>query len=447
MIRLSRAAIALFFAAALAFCPMPALAQFLAQQTYVASSSGAANAFSITVPNITSAGDLVGVPIRVLMSASNSSASTLTVSNGASNVLSNVTILKPSTSGLTILIGNEIRAGQISTLIYDGTVFELQSPALSLATTQAQNGYAVPTNLQFAATVGSNQLTISVLAATSGAAPNTANPVLVPFRDVTIANGDPVWLSLTSALSFTINSGNTMGCQSATMCRLWLFLANDAGTVRLCAYNARNVGAGNTSVIGINEAVLQTSQAGSVGGSTTQALYCNAAITSKAVRYAGYVDIQEGVAGTWQTGPTYVQLFGPGVQKPGEVVQRLWVTSTTSVNNSTASFVQANPIVTISPTAAANVIVARAGGSFTNNAGVGFGAIADIFRNSSVELNAQQQAWVSGGPSPAFLATEVMDAPNTTSATTYSLGFKIVNGGTVTWAVPSSYVVIEEIQG
>lgn len=401
MIRLARVLASLLVVAFATAWVRPALAQFAAQQTYVSSSGGGANAFSVTVPNINQASDLVGVPIRVLMSASNSSAATLSVSNGASTVLSNVAIDKPTTAGLSALVGNEIRSGQISTFIYDGTVFEIQSPTLNLATTQSQSGFTVATNLQIDATVNSNQLTIALKAATTGSDPNVANPIFVPFRDTTIANGDPVWRGITSAVSFTIGSGNTMGCLSGFMCRLWVVAIDNGGTVDLCAFNTLS----GTNIAPINEAVLQSTAISTNGGNSPQAYYCNAsAITARAIRILGYIDVQESVAGTWAAGPTYVQLFGPGIKKPGDIVQAVSATGASSGSSAV-----------ITPSASADLVKVSFSAAFSQNTTNFF----NMTRNATAIYNTGLTN-ANPGVSTYIGNVTVYDAPYSNSAVTYA---------------------------
>lgn len=439
-----RAGAAVFLAIVLALA-VPAAAQFAAQQTYVASSGGGANAFTVVVPNINQASDLLGVPIRVFMSASNSGAATLAVSNGATTVVPATAIQKPTTGGLSALTGSEIAAGQISTFMWDGSVFELVSPNLSTSTTQSQSGFVVATNLQINASINSNQLTVSLAAANSGSTPSVANPILVPFRDTTIANGDPAWVTLTGASSLTIGSGSTMGCVNAQMCRLWIVGMNNGGSLALCAFNALS----GYSVAPINEGALQSSAAGTSGGSSAQTYYCNASLlTNKAVRILGYVEIQESTAGQWSTGPTFVQLFGPGVKRPGDVVQRTVSNNTTQFQTLSASFVTLRSFNFTPASAADPLSIEMNGQVFVGNGGgiSGF----QITRSSTVVAGPRYWS-VAGVAAPGFLQNSNVgwDLPNSTSPQTYNVQVQS-NGSTNVSYPPSSEsesVTITEIMG
>lgn len=424
----------------------PAMAQFDAQQTYAASSTGGANAFTVTIPNINQASDLLGVPIRALMSAPNSSAATLTVSNGSSNILTNVPIQKPTTSGLAALTGCEIVSGQVSTFMYDSNgAIELLSPNLSCGTTQTQSGFVPATNLRIDATVNSNQLTVSLLAANTGAAATAGNPILVPFRDTTIASGDPVWVSLTSSASLTIGSGSTMGCVNAQTCRLWVVAFNNGGSLAVCAINALS----GYSVSPIDEGTLQSSAAGTSGGNSTQTYYCNASLlTNQAVRILGYVEVQESTAGQWSTSPTFVQLFGPGVKRPGDVVQTVVSNNTTQFQTAVGTFVTFRT-VGFTPRSAADPIYLRMSGqAFVGNGG---GQSGYQITRSGTPVVGPRYLSIPSVAAPAFVQNSIegWDLPNSTSPQSYNVQVQS-NGSTNVSYPPSSEndsVVLTEIMG
>ena len=408
----------------------PAVAQFADQATYAGTGAGSANAQTITLANATQYTDLIGVLIKYIPGATNTAAATLAVSgNGGALTGGPIAFRKPSGAGLIALTGNELITGQPVWIMYDGTFFDILSVTTSTVTAanlaNSSLGFSVPINLQLNASVGSNQLTLAVKG-NNGSDPSATNPVIFSFRDTTIANGDPVIVTLTAALSFTIGSGNTMGCVSNQMCRLWILGFNNAGTVQLCAFNALS----GTSVAPINEGVLQTSQSGTSGGSSAQLYYCNAsAVTNKAARILGYVEISESTAGTWATGPTYVQLFGPGVKKPGDVVQRLFSTNSTSYSATTSYAAATNFNQAITPTSAANPVFVHAEANYQTTANDG--SNAQIGRTSCSNL-VGNNAVLSGSTVVIGMApVSAIDSPNTTSSVTYVLCLKAsVNSAT-----------------
>lgn len=406
----------------------PGRAQYPDQITFMFTSGGTANAQTTLLANISTISDVQGVLLKFVPGNSNTGSATLAVGGTAATI-----IRKPGASGLVALTGGELQVGQAVVVMYDGTEYVLLSGnALTLAGSVSAASLAnsalsfnLPTNFQLNATVGSNNLTVAVKG-NNGSDPSSTNPVIVPFRDVTIASGDPVFLSITAALSFTVNSGNTMGCLSATMCRLWVYLFNNGGSPALCLYNALSFDgtAGHAaSVSAPAEFALNSSQAGTSGGSSTQLIYCNvSSVTARSFRIVGYIEIQETVAGTWATGPTYVQLFGPGIPKPGETIRVLQA--------AVGSTSQA-----ITPTSAANPVRFSASAT-ASNGGSGFGTTA--FLRGATTLLTRQTGDNGSGSATVNATTGVvfLDVPATTSSVTYSLSSGL-----------SATILLEEIMG
>lgn len=427
----------------------PAAAQFATQATYGVG-AGTANAQTVTIPNASSYADLLGVPLQIVPGATNTTAATLTVS-GNSGALSGgaIAIRRPTSSGLAALVGGEIQSGQSLMVMYDGTFFVILSVTNTSVSVGAANltnsslAFNAPVNLQINATVSANALTIA-LKGNNGSDPSATNPVLMAFRDVTIANGGPVIVSLQAALSFTIASSSTMGCVSAQMCRLWVVAINNGGTAALCAFNALS----STNIAPINEAGLQTSASGTSGGNSAQTYYCStSAVSAKAIRIIGYIEVQEATAGTWATGPTYVQLFGPGIMKPGQVIQSVSNTPTSGGTTSSASFaaLSGGPTQAISLTSAANVVRVRVNGTIGNTQG-GADMSLQLARGASLIGQPNRTLASTSGQGYVPIPLETFDVPNTTSSTTYGIQGK-TSSGTITFpaAGSGSPVIVEEI--
>jgi len=452
-------ALARVLACALLFCigAGDALAQFKDQMTYVATSSGT-NAIAVTVQNASSYADLLGVPIRVLVTNGNSGPVTFNVNSFGTSPA----VQKPTTAGLAALVTGDIVAGQIYEFIYDGTVFELHSPTLFSGTVPAFNGFVSPVNLSLSCTAAANALTCAMLSAQTGLAPTALSPIYVPFRNATIANGAVVWRTMTSAASFTISGGSTMGCVSGAPCRLWLLATDNAGAVQVCAFNALS----GVNVAAINEGILWSSGSGTGGGSSAQTLYCNAAsLSGVAVRIIGYVEYTTlTTAGTWTT-PNFVQLFGPGIKKPGDILQVVYGTSSAASSNSTNSYgtgaPQANaPAATITMSSAANVVSVEATGVLYLANGDTDVAFASIFRGPSGSVNTAIGVVAGFFTENAAAAAyemgqrlEAIDAPATTTPQIYTVRVKNSNGaaivrfGDTKFGTPSSSIKLMEIQG
>lgn len=111
---------------------VPAAAQLSSAQTYVASTGGSANAQTITVPNVGSMADLLGVTIRIKPSFTNTSAMTLNP-----NGLGNQPVNKTSASGPIALVGSEFVASpnaQTVEVMWDGARFLILSDVNSSPT-------------------------------------------------------------------------------------------------------------------------------------------------------------------------------------------------------------------------------------------------------------------------------------------------------------------------
>lgn len=443
----------------------PAFAQFADQATYAGTGAGSANAQTIALANVTSYADVTGVIIKYIPAATNTGAATL----GITGVVGTLPLRKPSGAGVTALTGSEIVTGRPTYVMSDGTFFNLVSPtSLPIGAAQLQTSaasFGAPVNLQLNASVGSNQITVAIKG-NNGSDPSATNPVIIPFRDATIANGDPVVLSLTSALSITVNSTNTLGCVSAQMCRLWVVAFNNGGSIAIGLFNALS----GTNIAPINEAVLQSSASGTTGGSLAQTYYAStSSITSKAIRILGYIDIQEVTAGTWALGPTYVQLFGPGIKKPGDIVQISRVNSGGVVTIAQTSLIPNDntiPQITegdewttlaVTPTSAANVLRVKSSLYISTDGNVASDTMAiALFQDATANALTASRSPINvsklGSLSLDYFAKSL-----TTSSTTFRIRYGSAGnsnltingiGGVGTFGgVLNSFIEVQEIMG
>lgn len=116
--KLKALAYKLLFAVLLLFATA-AQAQFADQRQYAPTSTGTANAQIVAIPNYALN---VGVGIRFRAGLTNTSAMTLVINGQPAKP-----VLRLTGSGLGALIGSEVLSGQISTVVYDGTQYELLS--------------------------------------------------------------------------------------------------------------------------------------------------------------------------------------------------------------------------------------------------------------------------------------------------------------------------------
>ena len=256
----------------------------------------------------------------------------------------------------------------------------------------------------------------------NNATPSASNPIPVIFRDSTLANGDPVEVVINSALSMTIPAGATLGVSNSvisgvtnTPFRGWIVLFNSGGTPVLGVINCLSLSATALSVMALMEETLQSPTNGA--GNSAQVFYSGAGVSSNsAFRILGYFEYASGLAtpGSYATAPTKVQLFGPGMKKPGDVVQTQYnLTSTTSTTNQTAVS------GSISPTSACNPIQASAEFNYVSN-GVG-GVETRISRGTGPTYFGNIWEFYSSfsGSEPGSGVNKGFDYPATTSSTTY----------------------------
>ena len=133
-----------------------AVAQFDAQQTYCAGPcvGGTGNAIVLNIPNIVTASDLVGVPLRFKVASANSGQTTVSVPPTAAAPL-----MKFTSTGLAPLIGGELPVGPVVDIIFDGTEYVI--PGL-----QPPTALVAPLNYYVNASTGSDS--------NSGLTPTTA---------------------------------------------------------------------------------------------------------------------------------------------------------------------------------------------------------------------------------------------------------------------------------
>lgn len=178
-----------------------------------------------------------------------------------------------------------------------------------------------PVNLALAALVASNELTIAIKGV-DGNDPSASNPVYIPFRSATLATGTPVVRTLTAALSITVPNTALMGFASGVAGRVWVVAFDDAGTVRIGVINCREgTDAAGYAIYPLEAFGIASSTTVGTGSDAARTFYSDTGVTGKAYTVLGYVDLTQATAGTWATGPTAVQVYGPGVKLPGTRVQ------------------------------------------------------------------------------------------------------------------------------
>lgn len=179
--------------------------------------------------------------------------------------------------------------------------------------------------------VGSPTSTLAVSIKTwSGNDPSSTEPVFVAFRSATAGTGSLTYRKISQATSVVINSSALLGTVSNIPFRLWCVAFDDSGTIRLALINclSTSAGAGSgrdvTAIYPLGGWGIASATQESDTADSAQTFYSDgAAVSSKAYATLGFGTWESGLAnaGNWNSNPTRIQLFGPGVPLPGQVVQ------------------------------------------------------------------------------------------------------------------------------
>lgn len=366
----------------------------------------------------------------------------------------------------------ELAASAGETFLYDGVALRWRKTSSASAgggsgtvTSIICNGVTITTsgtcpptfglvNHSLAASASGSALTIALKDA-AGSDPSASSPVNGYFRNVTGATGSWTQLSVTGALSLTVSSGSTLGVTSSTAFRLWVVLFNDGGTARLGVINCSTATQIHPLVEGIPRS--STAEGGAGAADSAGVIYTGTAVTSKSFLIVGYIEWSASglTAGTWTTtNLNFIQTFGPGVHKPGAVVQVVYFTTTSNTTTTSASPGAATALTTsITPTSAVNLIRASmwsvescntvsqaCAGQFGRNSSSNlFGGTFDVFQS------------VGAGTQVSTIGAFGIDKPNTTSSTTYTVYHWSTGGATASNTPPGaslqSAMTLEEIQG
>lgn len=107
---------------------------FSDQQTWAGLAGGTANAITLSIPDITTLADLVGVDIKFIVATTNTGAVTITAGSTPPKPL-----LKAKPNGLGPLTGSELIATNPCSIIYDGTEYVVNSPFVLASVSASTN--------------------------------------------------------------------------------------------------------------------------------------------------------------------------------------------------------------------------------------------------------------------------------------------------------------------
>jgi hypothetical protein len=312
-------------------------------------------------------------------------------------------------------------------------------------------GFDVPINMGISASVATNALTINLTTA-AGTTPSASSPVIIPFRSTTITSGAPILAQVSSALSIVIPSTATLGTSSSNVpFRIWVFICYNGGTPEL-GVAVCSTPTGTIFPAAAWETTLKTTITIGTGATSSGVLYSTAGVVSDSVRIIGYAEYGSGLgtAGAWASGPTALQLMGPGVKKPGDIVQTVVSNFGTLSVTTFTSLASTNITLAITPTSSANLIKYFATSTHGSSSASAI-CLPQMYRGSTAIGNiSRTSATSSGGETVGWpFVVQGYDAPGSTSAQTYVVK-ATESGGT--GSIPdtntdSASEILEEIMG
>lgn len=299
-------------------------------------------------------------------------------------------------------------------------------------------------NMTLSASVASNILTIAV---------TPTRPAVLSFRDAGSTLGDQVRVPFEALLSINTNAaGATLASVNGVPFRLWILAFNNAGATVLALWQSVTGGGSPAAIATLNEAALQSTTAISGAATSAGVFYTpnGTTLTNKAFRILGYVEYASGLAtaGTYNIAPTTVQVFGPGIKKPGDAVQCKFATNNTPVAASSTTQVQTSLSLSITPTSAMNLVRVMATGPLASQT-VNQAALAQLSRGTAPTLIGNIIDMVQGvgaGLTEGGATLLAFDAPQTTAATTYVVFLSGTAAGTYNWNRSASFSSAIEAQ-
>jgi hypothetical protein len=181
----------------------------------------------------------------------------------------------------------------------------------------------------------------------------------------------------------------------------------------------------------LNETALASTTAISAAATSAGVFYTpnGTTLTSKAFRIIGWLEYSSGLttAGTYASAPTTLQLFGPGCKKPGDVVQTVMASTTSTTATGASDTTKHNltnlSAITITPTSAVNPVKVTLDGALSCTIGTAaYGIQTQIFRGTNATPIGNTSAAfgnssAASGNYPVYCFA--YDSPQSTSSVTY----------------------------
>lgn len=155
-------------------------------------------------------------------------------------------------------------------------------------------------NLGFATSVGSNQLTIALKQSDGTTDPSSGSAaVKIGMRSSTATSGAYNQRTVTSALSLVVSSGATLGHVNGATEYVWIYAIDNAGTVELAVSGSYMGDEGNV--------ITTTTMSGSATSRVT--MYSGTGRSNVPYRLIGRATVSEVTAGTWASNATVASVY------------------------------------------------------------------------------------------------------------------------------------------
>jgi hypothetical protein len=294
-------------------------------------------------------------------------------------------------------------------------------------TCQTDSGLGIQ-NCSIGASVASNLLTINLLDA-SGATPSSISPCRINFRSATASSGVVTSNYTTGATSIsTFATGATLGSSNATAFRFWVVAFDNSGTTVLGLINCST----STQIFPLDESAVASSTAMSGSATAAGTFYTpnGTALTSKTFRILGYIEYGATgltTAGTYASAPSSIQLFGPGIKKPGDLVQTNYANFASQNSTTSSSYVDSGLTAPITLRSAANLV--RSEYSTILVIGNPGETITSIMAQDGTAVgSASQYSTTATGFNYAGVSGLAYNKPNKTTAAIYVVRFRNSTG-------------------
>ena len=417
-------------------------------QTKVINANPTSGTFTLTLPSAVTVGDGWRITIRHTGTANNVVVATVSAQ----------TIDGQSSLTLSTYL-------EAATLVSDGAnwhIADTANPGIVARTYTASGMGQSIVGGHLVISVASNELTLAVKTA-AGNDPTSYAPVKILFRGQAAADEEYSIITLVTSTSFTVTSGSKLGASDGTAFKLWAVGFNDGGTFRLGVINS--VSGVNIYPVGQFPVASSSAEGGAGAADSAHVFYTSSAVSSKPYQVLAYASWESGLstAGTWSTGQTRFQLFGPNVPLPGTVIQtQVFTTGAVATGTTVMPYDDTTPQNTegnqymsqaITPTSASNILEVESQIQLANSASGANNVSAALFRDTTAN-----SLTVLSGNSPNSIAMQLNLKHHALAGATSETTFKIRAGcdaaGTTTFNGAAgarrmndnanSYIVIKE---